>query len=805
MDHLPDHWLLDSLFDGVLLLDHDCQVLEINRAAEELLRLPRAQAQGKLVSEQIAALPAEWLRICREVREGGEAQPLPPAGIAPAEAEARIFEGAAHPSPSGAVALIFREVTECAEAEETLRLRDRAMAASTNGIILTDASDPTNPIIYVNPAFEQISGYSREEVIGRNCRFLQGEDRDQPEIQQLRSAIREGRACDVVLRNYRKDGSLFWNDLRVAPVLDEQGRITHFVGIQQDVTERRQAEEELVQRNEELKSARDQLQVRNLELADATRAKDRFMATMSHEMRTPLNAILGYVELLEMGISGELNEMQRFQIERIRTTGRQLLDLVNDVLDLTRADVARLDLELRPINLAAVLEETLILIEPQTTAKGIELRVERIDECPLVVADLRRLRQVLTNMLSNAVKFTERGSILIRCESEADERVLVSVTDTGIGIAAEDLPHIFSEFYQVDSGLTREHGGTGLGLAITQRLMRLMDGEVSVASEPGVGSTFTLALRRAADAPEPLADANRTVEAPAPRPGTSAPEPAPAEKPRVVVFGESRETLERLASELEPSVQVVGTTDAGEVADVVLRESAALVVLDVACHNGIGWEAAHALRENPQFDGIAVLLLPCLPPPNAGGLPGALDLGLVAVVPKPLSAARLRREVEIAAGSNHPGETAGIGGWLVGEEGASPCEVLVVDDDPDARRIAARVLERAGARVRMAADGESGLAEMRIQRPDVAVLDLMMPVLDGFGVLAAMRADPALRDIPVVVLTAKDLSEDERRFLARTAERVLQKGEHRLSDVASLILRATVAPRGDAAADEASA
>ncbi|HEV2130631.1 MAG TPA: ATP-binding protein [Longimicrobiaceae bacterium] len=803
MDHLPDHWLLDSLFDGVLLLGGDCRVLEINRAAEELLRLPHSEARGKIVGEELSAPPAEWIRVCRRVMETGEAQPLPQAGIAPAEAEVRIFEGEAHPSPTGGVAMIFREVTAREEAEETLRLRDRAMAASSNGIILTDATQPGNPIIYVNPAFEQITGYTAQEVIGRNCRFLQGEDRDQPEIHQLRAAIREGRACDVVLRNYRKDGTLFWNDLHIAPVLDEEGRITHFVGIQQDVTERRQAEEELVQRNAELKSARDQLQGRNLELADATRAKDRFMATMSHEMRTPLNAILGYVELLEMGISGALSEMQRFQIERIRATGRQLLDLVNDVLDLTRADVARLDLELRPINLAAAIEETLILVEPQTSAKGIELQVEQLEQCPLVIADLRRLRQVLTNLLSNAVKFTDSGSILIRCETQGEEGVLVSVTDTGIGIAAEELPQIFSEFYQVDSGLTREHGGTGLGLAIARRLARLMGGEVSATSEPGVGSTFTLALRRAADLPEEDPDAGSPKEAPTST--SDVPTPKPAGKPVVVVFGESMATLDRLASELQPNVRVVGTTDVGEVSEVALRESAALVVLDVACHNGIGWEAAHALRENPRFDGIAVLLLPCLPSPSDGRLPGALDLGLVAVVPKPLSATRLRHEVQLAAGSNHPGGTGGIGGWLTREEGATPCDVLVVGDDPDARRIAARVLERAGARVRMAPDGESGLTEMRRQRPDVAVLDLMMPVLDGFGVLAAMRADPALRDIPVVVLTAKDLSDDERRFLARTAERVLQKGEHRLSDVASLILRATAPQREEAAAGEAGA
>jgi signal transduction histidine kinase len=549
--------------------------------------------------------------------------------------------------------------------------------------------------------------------------------------------------------------------------------------------------ETLEVRNLELEMVRGVLQAKVGELAEATRAKDQFLAVMSHEMRTPLNAIIGYADLLEMGIGGALGEGQRPHVERILAGGRHLLDLINDVLDLARADARGLELDVRPVDLQAVIEEVTALLEGRARAQGIALRVVPCeDRLPHVVADLQRLRQVLINLVGNAIKFTEEGAVTVRCAAPGNGRVEVRVEDTGVGIPPDALPLIFDEFYQADGHLTRTRGGSGLGLAISLRLARLMGGDITAHSREGSGSVFTLTV--------PAAEAGSTlrledVEGHGER--MAAARPAPRPSVTVVAFGPGAEALEQLARRVHPGVRLVWTTRVDEVPALARDEHAALVVLDTS-GGGEAWSAAYSLRDLPELASTAVLLLPSIP--GEGGDAGeGLDLGWVSLVPKPFSAAQLTRAVSTAVrGEPAPDD---------GSPGIAACDALVVDDDPDSRRVASRFLSSAGVSVREAPDGETALAEMRRLPPDVAVLDLMMPVLDGFGVLAAMRADPLLSSVPVVVLSAKSITEAERRFLARTASRVLQKGEHRLADVAALVLRAAsgalAAPRAPGDAD----
>lgn len=260
--------------------------------------------------------------------------------------------------------------------------------------------------------------------------------------------------------------------------------------------ERKRAAEEVRRLNEDL-------QRRYADLAEANRAKDRFLAIISHELRTPLNAILGYTELLEAGISGEVTEAQRVQLDRIRSSGRHLLDLINDVLDVVRAEAGRLAVQVQPLPLGGTVREALALVRPLVEAKALDLRVEIPEEgIPRVVADPRRLRQILVNLLANAAKFTDRGAVTVRCGVMGDGTVFTTVQDTGMGIPPDKLPNLFSEFYQADDDLTRKHGGTGLGLAISRRLARLMGGDITVVSEPGVGSAFTVTLPAAPGEPE---------------------------------------------------------------------------------------------------------------------------------------------------------------------------------------------------------------------------------------------------------------------------------------------------------------
>ena len=552
--------------------------------------------------------------------------------------------------------------------------------------------------------------------------------------------------------------------------------------IQRELEESRLAVE---LRNRKLEVLRAQLQEKLDELAEATRTRDQFMAVMSHEMRTPLNAIIGYADLLDLEIDGPLTPGQRAQVGRIQVGGRHLLDLINDVLDLARAEAAKLEMDLRPVDLGAVLEEVAELLERQAEEKGVRLIVDPFSiPLPPVHADLQRLRQILTNLIGNAIKFTEEGSVRVHCEVAPDGRLHTQVVDTGIGIDPEVLPLVFSEFYQARGELTREKGGTGLGLAISLRLAHLMGGDIAARSIPGQGSTFTLILQPAGRGSEFRTDeveghaARTQLEA-----DTQAPRPSAGVS--VVAFGDQREALAELAQQVRPGVRLCWTTDVDAVARLAIAENAALVVLDIGCRDGVAWRAAQALQDIAELAGTAILLLPSIPPIRVEEARAAgLDLGWLSLVAKPFTAAQLTHAVSTAA-RRHDGEQPERPG-----EAAGMRDVLVVDDDTDSRRVAAKFLGQANLRVREAADGESALREMHRRPPDVVVLDLMMPVLDGFGVLATMRADATLATIPVVVLTAKSLTEGERQFLARTAVRVLQKGEHRLADVASLVLRA---------------
>jgi signal transduction histidine kinase len=540
-------------------------------------------------------------------------------------------------------------------------------------------------------------------------------------------------------------------------------------------------------RNQRLETLRAELEARLDELSAATQARDRFVAMMSHEMRTPLNAILGYTELLELEIEGEVNEQQRRNLDRIRVGSRHLLDLINDVLDLARADARKLELDLRPVNAAAVIEEICALLENEATSKGLALRYETPPGLPLVLADLQRLRQILTNLLGNAIKFTEQGDIVVRAKATGNGTVSFEVKDSGIGIPPGEVAMVFSEFYQADNSFTRSRGGSGLGLAISQRLARAMNGDISAESEFGRGSVFTLTL--------PVAEVGSVTreedvvmhDARMAQHGRQRAD-VPREAVTVVAFSDDGATLAALEQQVAPSVRLLWTTTPEMVAPMVEREHASLVILDIGSTQEATWRVAHAVADAKVAVPPAILLLPVLlasPVPVASGT--SVDLGWVALVPKPFTSDQLTQAVSTAAGRG-AGEEAVRGG-------RPAYDVLVIDDDEDSRRVASRFLTEHGMQVRESVDGESGLTEMRLRPPDVAVLDLMMPVLDGFGVLATMRADPLLASIPVVVLTAKSLTEAERRFLTRTAVRVLQKGEHRLGDIASLVRRAAESAR----------
>ncbi len=502
--------LLESTGEGIYGIDLDGRCTFCNPACVHLLGYASADdLLGKTMHALVhhtrpdgAPLAALDCQICQALRRGTVAH-VSDEVFWRADGTSFPTEYRSHPiyragERIGAV-VTFADITRRVRAEEAMRLRDRALKAIAQGILISDPAQPENPVIYANDAFERLTGYSRSEVKGRNCRFLQGPGTDPATIEELRAAIRERRDCAVEILNYRKDGTPFWNALAIAPVQDAYGRVTHFVGVQTDVTERKRFEEELRRAKESAEAA--------------SRSKSAFLANMSHELRTPLNAIMGYSEMLREEAEDLARPEFAADLAKIYASGKHLLGLINDVLDLSKIEAGRMDLFFEPFAIAELVQGVLSTIQPLAEKSGNAIVVNRPGELGMMWSDQAKVRQALLNLLSNATKFTHRGTITLDVAREPGEGagwVLFRVTDDGIGMTAEQIGKLFQPFTQADSSTTRQYGGTGLGLTITRRYCQMMGGDVTVASTPGRGSTFT--IRLPAELPgaesEPAAEAN---------------------------------------------------------------------------------------------------------------------------------------------------------------------------------------------------------------------------------------------------------------------------------------------------------
>jgi PAS domain S-box-containing protein len=373
------------------------------------------------------------------------------------------------------------DITEQMADQEALRVRNRAVECATNGIIIADIQSDDHSIVYVNPAFEALTGYRKAEVSGRNITFLQGPRTDPEASAELQRAIAAQEECEVTLLNYRKDGTTFWNHFQIAPVENEQETVTHFVGVLTEVTDRVQNEQRLIEAQSLAESA--------------SRAKSEFLANMSHEIRTPMTAILGCADTLCRELR---RDEPRETAKTIRGQGQLLLGLLNDILDLSKIEAGKLEVHTQPCNLLSLIADVRSLMDPQVKAKGLTLKSYFDSPIPeQVQTDPLRFRQVLLNLVSNAIKFTESGhvEIRVRCTSGLqDRRLAISVRDTGVGIPDDRLQAIFEAFTQVDPSPLRRAGGTGLGLTICQHLTTMLGGKISVESQVNRGSTFTVTI-----------------------------------------------------------------------------------------------------------------------------------------------------------------------------------------------------------------------------------------------------------------------------------------------------------------------
>jgi PAS domain S-box-containing protein len=488
--------IVDNSEDAIFVKDGDGRYVVCNPAAARYMGLAPEAVIGR---QDRDVFPADQYQTIvetdRRVVDGGRIQTI--AERVETAIGQRVFRTTKGPlsDPAGKPAGLFgiaRDLTDRLAADEQLHKLSHAIEQSPESVCITDAQ---GRIEYVNPAFSGITGYAPGEAIGRDASFLQSDQAPHDPNQDLWVALERGDSWKGEFYNRRKDGTDYVGFAIVSPIRDAEGKTTHYLSVMEDATERIRLGKELDEhRNhlEDLVATRTQeLNLARQQAEAANRAKSAFVANMSHEIRTPLNAILGLTHLLR---TGGATPVQVEQLNKIDAAGRHLLSLISDILDLSKIDAGRLNLESSVFSLAAMLDEVAAIIGESARAKGVEVKVDTGGVPDGLIGDPTRVRQALFNFAGNAVKFTERGSIAIRARLvQAEDRDLLvrfEVADTGIGIDPDVLPRLFDAFQQADSTTTRRFGGTGLGLAITRRLALLMGGEVGVESQPDGGSIF---------------------------------------------------------------------------------------------------------------------------------------------------------------------------------------------------------------------------------------------------------------------------------------------------------------------------
>ncbi|NNJ12635.1 response regulator [Chloroflexales bacterium ZM16-3] len=500
----------------------------------------------------------------------------------------------------------------------------------------------------------------------------------------------------------------------------------------------------------------------------ANQAKSTFLANMSHELRTPLNAIIGYSEMLQEDLSESDHAALVPDIQKIHGAGRHLLGLINDILDISKIEAGKMDLYLEQFTVSSLIDSIISTIDPLVARNHNRLIIERSPDLGAISADMTKLRQVLLNLLSNACKFTEGGTVTLRVNSIADYKlqivesgfgaaqsaIVFEVSDTGIGMSAEQIARLFQPFSQADVSTTRKYGGTGLGLAISRHFCRMMGGDISARSELGHGTTFTVILPTNMPITLPVS--------PQPAEETHLAEPDFAELTMVsgaasiLIIDDDPDVhiiLQRALS--QRGWQIHSASDSAEGLRLARLRPPDLILLDVVLPGVDGWQTLATLKGDPDLMDIPVIMLTMLDERGLGFAMGAADY-----LTKPIDTQQL---------------TGLLQRYIEQRQNQS---ILIIEDDNVTRAMNRRLLEREGWTVYEASDGKGGLEEVEAHRPGLILLDLMMPELDGFGFVATLSQNPKWSDIPVVVITAKELTAEERQELDTYAARVLRKGTY---------------------------
>ncbi len=628
--------------------------------------------------------------------------------------------------------------------EQSERLKEKAdrlsvVASRThNSVVITDAK---GIVQWANEGFTRMTGYDASEIVGRHPDDVLAGEATTPESLEAKNRARaEGRGFQQELRIDHKDGRHLWVLLDGQPMKDRDGTITGYVVVKTDITKRKEEEVELRRAQE----AADQ----------ANQAKSSFLANMSHELRTPLNAIIGYTEMLieRAEFTGQGDSLP--DLNKVEAAGNHLLGLINDVLDLSKIESGKMTLYLEDTPIPQMIDEVAATIQPLIARNANELIVECPPDAPVLHADVTKVRQTLFNLLSNAAKFTEEGMVRLRVgiqNEDTDPLVTFEVADTGIGMTEEQLGRLFQAFSQGDESTTRKFGGTGLGLVISRRFCQLMGGDITVTSEPGEGTTFTATIPLRVQGEQPA-----ITRAPFPAQDQTSPPtatPAHPDAPLILVVDDDPSTVELLSRNLIKEGYAVISADNGTEALALARARAPrLITLDVMMPSMDGWSVLSVLKNDPHTQDIPVVMVSMVDDLQLGYTLGAADY-LTKPVDRSRLVAALNRHVTV-----HKRRVA-----------------LIIDDLADNRTMLNHALTQVGWTSVEAEDGLAGLEAFAEHQPQLILLDLMMPEMDGFEFIRILRQRPDGKDVPVIVITAKDLSPEERESLRTGVENVIQK------------------------------